>query len=597
MSELYPIMEDIIAALNTKYATDVSAETIDIKWLGEQLTSHSFSGGVKGLTKRMEGKFNKHLINEIELAAKKFGDLRGIAKYLSNYRRLKDTLKKDKNIRELPKTERFEITAPVRKVNTYLNKVRDKFPKDYEDSYYEHTEKVLAQLQKYQKSGEKNPSTEQNILALFMYQREKEEQGIPEVAKNEGLVKNWRVLNVKGISGEIKEIYEKFSHYADRLKGMGEKEVLELRKEKDKSPVGIAISNLLRKTKALSDKDKEVNKEMKGEKRKKIRDIDKDVDKDEASKDQYDYGLEQVREYLKKAKTSFDQEFNKKPEKKDDKKEEGTQTLHKYTEEFLNNIEAYYKGDGRDKGVNELIKTIFSESPGIIKKWDELNKNVSKNLRKVKSGVAKLVKTLKDEPSSVDNKIVIKFQDLKNLGVETKPEDRTISESLSGKVKKKPDDSGTSFFPLVNKIVRNKTKIPEKFDPDKLGWLGLTDEEKNNKNYMETLKKAVNFIQKTFAEDKDISNNDLAIKALEMLTKEPEKKKDPEKKEKPVLDRKLEDSRGVPHGYGQTKSSINIVNDYKESLFYKLESLATKTSNKLVKAELEDICRDIKQLI
>ncbi len=84
MSDLNSVIVDIVSLLNNKYGTDISIEenivtaytpTIDdkkeeftkedIKWLLQQLKSHSFSGGVKGLVKRMEGKFNKNLIDTI----------------------------------------------------------------------------------------------------------------------------------------------------------------------------------------------------------------------------------------------------------------------------------------------------------------------------------------------------------------------------------------------------------------------------------------------------------------------------------------------------------------------------------------------------
>ena len=148
MSELYPVIEDIISLLNNKYGTDISAEAFeitaytpkydedkkeftedDIKWLANILRSHTFSGGVRGLVKRMGDKFNNDLKQTIYDASRKYGDLEGVIKFLADYDNLKNKIPKGKSPAPTTPSQRLDICTLVQKVKGYLAKVKKLHPK------------------------------------------------------------------------------------------------------------------------------------------------------------------------------------------------------------------------------------------------------------------------------------------------------------------------------------------------------------------------------------------------------------------------------------------------------------------------------------
>ena len=163
MSDLNSVIVDIVSLLNSKYGTDISAEDHivnaytpkndekkkefteeDIKWLLQQVKSHSFSGGVRGLIKRMGDKFNNDLKQTILDASRVHGDLEGVVKFLSNYSELKDKLSKgrspeNKSRSQAPdmdiedsnkiKLKGEDIKSNIKRVRDYLKTVKEKHPK------------------------------------------------------------------------------------------------------------------------------------------------------------------------------------------------------------------------------------------------------------------------------------------------------------------------------------------------------------------------------------------------------------------------------------------------------------------------------------
>jgi len=603
MSELYPVIKDIISLLNTKYSTEISTEQFSVtaytpekddtkkefteadrKWLLQQVKSHSFSGGVKGLVKRMGDKFNNDLIQTIHDASRKFGDLEGVVKFLGDYENLKKQLPKGKSPAHSPPAQRIDLADPINKVKGYLARVKKNHPKDYDASFYHYTEKVLDKIMTYQRTGERIPRLEREILSLFAGEGE----------KNPGLIKGWRRLNIKGISDTVKTIFETLSPYTEKLE-QSEDEIINPPKESPLNNLEKEIRHLADKPKLVEETDMVINKDMKGERQDEVKEIVKDV----GGEEKYKHSLTIVKDYLKKAKSSYPQDFDQ-------------YSLHKYTDDLINTMESYHKGEGRDSDINKKISSIFNETPGILDMWDEIHKPISKRLRELKGSFMSLVKPTKDSKGSVDNKISSKLDELHgraNLKVTDK--DKTIAKGILGKKEREYPDSGvdidpTFFNKLIKELIKHKDDLPKKPEAKDLADLNLTKEElelAKTKEYMDLAGKALRMVDQIIADDEKITDADIATQVIKKFKDEfaNTKEKD-EQDKKVVIDRDIkkeqEDAKNRAEPKEKNKkSSINIIANYKGSLFYRLERLASMATDRLIKAELEDISQDIKQIL
>ena len=600
MSDLYPVIEDIISLLNNKYGTDISAENFsmiaytpkldenkkeftsdDIKWLLQQLKSHSFSGGVKGLVKRMGDKFNNDLKQTIYDASRKFGDLEGVVKFLIDYDKMKNKLPRGKSPAQTAPAQRIDIAAPVKKVKIYLEKVKKEYPKEYKGSFFEYTDKVLSKIQKYQRVGERFPKLEREILGLFVGNDD-----------NQGLIKGWRRLKVKGVSDAIKDIYNKLAPYSDKEE-IKKKDIIDPPKESPLAPLEKEVRHLSERPSKVEDKEMELNKEMKGEKRKKVKEIIKEI----PGENKYNFSLKKVKEYLKKAKSSFPKDFDQ-------------YSLHKYTDDLVSVMEDYYGGRGRDIHTNKKINSLFNESPGITLLWDEIHKPFAKNLRALRSSFATQVKTKKEDISSVEKSTLLKLEKLsEKTNLSVTDNDKTIAKALLGKKERKYLDEGTAIDPtffnkLVKELVKHKDDLPKKPDAADLSKLNLSKEEletAKTKEYMSLVGETLNMVDRILQDNEDVSDDDLVSKVIKKFKDDDIKTKEKQKQDrKVVLDRNLkkeqeDDAKKIPSK--QKESSINIVGNYKTTLFYKLERLANMSEDKLVKAEIEDITQEIKQIL
>jgi len=597
MSELYPVIEDIISLMNNKYGTDLSTEQLikeaddnankeeftedDIKWLLQKIKSVSFSGGVPGVTKLMKHspKFNMKLVEQIEAASRKFGDLEGVVKFLSDYENLKNKLPKKPSTQ--PRTKRLDITTPVRKVKNYLKKVKNDHPDKYNGSYYQHTSKVLDAIDKYQRSGERYPRLERELLGLF----------VDDGSEKPGLIKGWRRLKVKGVSEAIKEIYETMAPWSEKEE-TSKQDIIDPPKESPLAPLEKVVRELGSKPHKVEELEMEINKEMKGESRKEVKDIVKDVKKDDA----YKHSLSFIKEYLKKAKSSFPKDFDQ-------------YGLHKYTADITDAMEDYYGGEGRDAGTNEKISRIFKDEPGIVGLWDEIHKPIAKRLRELRSSFNALVKTKQDNLSSIDNKLLTQIENLSDrVNLKVSDKDKMIAKALIGKSEKKYPDPGTDIDPtffnkLVKELVKHKDDLPKKPESNDLKRLNLTKEElekAKSVEYMNLVSKTLKAVDQILLDDEDISDDNIVTKVIQKFKSEEEESKKKQKQDKEVvMDRDIkkeqEDAKNkVPN---EKQSSTNIVSNYMGSLFYRLERLASISQDQLVRAELEGIIQDIKQIL
>jgi len=597
MSDLYPVIEDIISLMNSKFGTDISAEQLkkeaednankkeftedDIKWLLQKLKSHTFSGGVQGLTKLMKHspKFNMGLVEQIEAASKKFGDLSGVVDFLNDYDNLKNKLPKKPSSQ--PRSQRLDIATPVRKVKKYVEKVKKEQPEKYNGSFYQYTYKVLDKINKYQRSGERYPRLEREILGLF----------VGEGDDKPGLIKGWRRLKVKGVSEAVKEIYETMAPWV-KNEETSKQDIINPPKESPLAPLEREIRQLGDNPSKVEDTDMEVNKEMKGESRKEVKEIVKDVKKDDA----YKHALNIVKEYLKKAKSSFPKDFDQ-------------YSLHKYTADLIAAMEDYYGSEGRDAGTNNKINAIFKDAPGIVGMWDEIHKPIAKRLRELRSSFNALVKTKVDAPSSVENKLLSKIEELNSrTSLKVSDKDKMIAKALIGKREKEYPDSGTDIDPtffnkLVKELVKHKDELPKKPESKDLSKLDLSEEELSKARsveYIELVSKTLKAVDQILLDDESISDEDIVTKVIKKFKSDDEKSKEKQKQDKDVvMDRSIpkeqeEAKKRVPN---EKQSSTNIVSNYMGSLFYKLERLANMSQDQLVRAELEGIVQDIKQIL
>jgi len=597
MSELYPVIEDIISLLNNKYGTDITADQVlkeaednankkeftedDIKWLVQKLKSHTFSGGVPGLTKLMKHspKFNMHLVEQIEAASRKFGDLEGVVKFLGDYENLKDKLPKSPSSQ--PKTQRLDIATPVRKVKKYVEKVKKDHPDKYPGSFYQYTSKVLDQINKYQRSGERYPRLERELLGLF----------VGEGDEKPGLIKGWRRLKVKGVSEAVKEIYETMAPWVENEE-ISKQDIINPPKESPLAPLERAVRQLGDKPNKVEDTEMEINKEMKGENRKEIKDIVKDVKKDDAYKHAFDI----VKAYLKKAKTSFPKDFDQ-------------YSLHKYTADLLEVMEDYRGGEGRDAGTNAKISAIFKDEPGIMGMWDEIHKPIAKRLREMRGSFNALVKTKLNDTSSIDTKTLSKIEELNGrTSLKVSDKDKMMAKALIGKREKEFPDQGTDIDPtffnkLVKELVKHKEELPKKPATTDLKILNLTKEElekAKSVDFMNLVSKTLQAVDQILLDDDGISDDDIVTKVIKKFKSDAEKSKEKQKHDKDVVmdrDLKKEDEDAKKKVPNEKQSSTNIISSYMGSLFYKLERLASMSQDQLVRAELEDIVQDIKQIL
>lgn len=600
MSELYPVIGDIISLLNNKYGTDISAEAFeitaytpkydedkkeftkdDIKWIANILRSHTFSGGVRGLVKRMGDKFNNDLKQTIYDASRKYGDLEGVIKFLADYDNLKNKIPKGKSPAPTTPSQRLDISTPVQKVKGYLAKIKKLHPEAYKDSFYSYTDKVLDKINTYQRKGDRYPRLERELLGLFVGEGE-----------NPGLIKGWRRLKVPGITEAIKEIYEVMAPYVED-EVTHKKDILNPPKEFPLAPLENEIKQLGKDVPVVDEKEMEVNKEMKGERRDKIKEVVQDIPGNEKFK----HALGFVTAYLKKAKTSYPKDFDK-------------YSLHQYTDNLVSAMDEYAKSNGRDQGINKKIATIFTESPGILSMWDEIHKPISKRLRELKTAFASVVKTKKDAPSAIDQGLRSRIEALEgktNLKVTDK--DKVIAEGLLGKTEKNFPDPGkhidpTFFNKLVKELIKHREDLPKKPGASDMDKLDLTDEEKKQakaEEYLRLVGKTISTVDKILQDDEDVSDDDLVNKVLKKFKDEASKSDEKQKEDrKVVMDRDLskedEAAKNKPE-VKQKESSINIISNYRESLFYRLERMANIAEDKLIKAELENIVQDIKQIL
>jgi len=597
MSTLFPAVENIISLLNNRYGTDISAEHFltayvprydenkeeftkdDRKWLLQHLKSHSFFGGTKGLVKYMGDKFNNNLKQTIYDAARKFGDLEGVIKFLIDYDTLKNKLPKGKSPEQTGPAQRLDIAGPIKKIKTYLEKVKEEYPKEYNGSFYQYTDKILDKLQKYQRIGERYPRLEKEVLSIFVGDGE----------DNPGLIKNWRKLNVKGVSEVIKDIYSKLVPYTEKEE-IRKKDIIDPPKESPLAALEKEIKMLSEKPSKVEDLEIELNKEMKGEKRKRVKEIVKDVKKE----DSYKLALTSIKAYLKKAKSSFPDDFDQ-------------YGLHQYTLDMINVMEDYYTGKGRDSETNSKINDVFNETPGILKMWGEIHKPLAKDLRTFKNSFINLVKTKQDSPSSIDRKVLNQIENLYDKANQSiTDKDKLIAKALLGKKEKKYRDPGTSIDPtffnkLVKELIKNKDDIPKSPDADDLNKLDLTDEElekAKTKEYLDLVGKTLKTVDQILLEDDTVSDEDIVSKVIEKFKEEFEKsKKKQEQEKKVVLDRDIKKEKEKEKSISEKQSSINIVSNYMKTLLYKLEQVSGMSSDKLVKAELENIYLDLKQIL
>jgi len=598
MSELYPVIEDIISLLNNKYGTEISAEQFsvtaytpeydenkkeftkdDIKWLAQILKSHSFSGGVKGLVKRMGDKFNNDLKQTIYDASRKFGDLEGVVKFLADYDRLKKQLPRGKSPEQTTPSQRLDVSTPVKKVKSYLAKIKKDYPKEYDGSFYQYTDKVLDKIQKYQRTGESSPRLLREMLGLF----------VGEGDENPGLIKGWRRLKVKGVTEAIKEIYNQLAPYSEKEE-LRKKDIINPPKESPLSNLEKEVRQLSKDAPKVEEKEMEINKEMKGERRKDVGEIVKDV----GGTEKYNHALKLIKEYLKKAKSSYPKDFDQ-------------FSLHKFTADLVSAMEDYYGGEGRDDGTNKKISAIFNDSPGILGMWEEIHKPIAKRLRELKSSFASIVKTKQDSPSAVDRYILNKLETLSGrTNLKVTDNDKTIAKALLGKREKEFPDQGSDIDPtffnkLVKELVKHKDELPKNPGTKDLSKLNLTDEELNKakaEEYMSLVGKTMQMVDRILQEDEGVSDEDLVTKVINKFKSEDDKSKNKQKQDKKiVMDRDLKKEEEAKKKAPTKQSSINIISNYKGSLFYKLERLASMAEDKLIKAELEDIAQDIKQIL
>lgn len=673
MSDLNSVIVDIVSLLNNKYGTDISIEenivtaytpTIDdkkeeftkedIKWLLQQLKSHSFSGGVKGLVKRMEGKFNKNLIDTINYASRVHGDLEGVAKFLLNYDKLKDKLSRGKSLDTKPRSQApaldledpnkvklkgESIKSNIHKVKDYLKTVKEKYPKGYEGSFYNHTDRVLSKLLQYLNSSEKSKKLENDFIELFT---------TDDIDEAYGLLKGWKKLKVKGVTEAIEDIFTKIDNYFEKEEPKREKDILnpkpvdveslsKLEKEvhileknrptldhplyKKKEEEKLTDEEKAKKKeedKKLTDEEKkkkddskkkdmtdtkEINKDIKKDKKKEINDVVKDVD----AEDKFSYTQGKINEYLDISKKTLDNEYK-------------SSSLHSYTEEVLDTLDKYIKGNDRDLKLNNTVKAIFNDYPGIIKLWEEINKPISRRLKKYLSSFNYLAKPSNvNDGKDVNKQLVSKLETLANKKVEINKNDDAIAKWNSSLTKKdKPklippkvtpeegEEAAKMYQHIIKyfvKHIEDLPKVPKKKD---LTDIDLSEKEKkllDNEQVMTFLSKVIHLVDDVLneCEEDEIDEED--------VVKEVKKRIDFESKPKPyekkdVLDRDIpkeqeqeKKTRGEePPAKKKKESSTNIVNDYMGTIFYRLEKLASFSPDKLVKAEIESIAEDIKHL-
>lgn len=619
MSDLFSVIKDIVSLVNNKFGSDVLADTTvcaytpeldekkeeftkeDIKWLLNILKSHSFSGGVKGLVKRMGDKFNNDLKQTIYDASRVHGDIEGVVKFLTNYDKLKDKLPKGKSPEnksrsrapdmDIEDTRKLKlkgesIKSNIKRVKEHLKEVKEKHPKEYEGSFYQHTDKVMTKLLDYLNSSAKSTKIENDFIELFT---------TDDIDDKYGLLKGWKRLRVKNVTPAIEDIYLKITSYFEHPKPLSEKEILDPPKVDMKSLTDLEkdVHKLEKNRPSVDEPEIEVNKKLKEDKRKDIREEVKDVD----SEDKYKYSLDIIKNYFEKAKKSYPTDFDE-------------YSLHKYTSDLISAMDDYYKGEGRDADLNKKIADVFNESPGIVKIWEEIHKPISKRLRELKSAFGKLVKTTKGNPEAIKKDLYNKLEKLSSrANIQASDKDKTIAKGLLGKkerdkLKRPKDIDPEQYNNVLKHLVKNIENLPK--NPKKKDFVDSLPENSKEKDLfdneavMNFFSKVIHLIDDIKNDNEDISDSDL-IAEVKKNIEESEKPKPDERKV--VMDRDLvkeqEEAKNKPEAPEKKKkeSSTNILDHYRETIFYKLSVLAENAPDRLVKAELESIEEEIKHLL
>jgi len=545
----------------------------------------------------MGDKFNNDLKQTIYDASRKYGDLEGVIKFLADYDNLKDKLPKGKSPAHTTPSVRLDIAQPVKVVKDYLAKVKKKFPEKYDGSYYKYTETIMDKIHKYQVKGERYPRLELGLLALLAGRKfEKGYKLMPDVPADKGLMKSWKKLQVSEVTKALTDIYDGMAPYADK-ETLSENDRLNPPKDFPLAPLEKEIVQLGKDIPEMGEQDIEMNKEIRNEKTEQINEVVKDVPAD----DKFKHALGFVDDYLAKAKKGFPKEFSQ-------------YSLHQYTANLVSAMKEYKNGKGRDAKTGEKLSKVFNGGPKVIAKWRLIHKPISKRLAELHSAFVSAVETKENAPQTISKDLMGKIETLSKKNLDNVPDDgdETIAKALIGDPVKKEKDPGVEFSEadvqfynrLIKEMLKHKNELPKKPGSKDIDTLNLSDEDKKKAKEDETIA----IISKVFAladeidkEEKEVKEEDLPKEIIKRLKDKATKDQEKQKKDKEVvMDRDLkkedESAKNKPE-VKQKESSINIISNYRESLFYRLERMANLAEDKLIKAELENIVQDIKQIL
>jgi len=164
------------------------------------------------IIKKLIGKYPKKILEDLNDASEKYGDIKGVAKYLDDYEDLKEDLSKWQGLvpNSQPGRSMPEINGLVKPVLDFINKVKKTLDiPSYDSTFLAYTENVLEAIKAYGRSNKRIPEFEWAIVDIL---------GGQDSDKRESLVSAWRDAKVPGITKIVSELPRKLSDTFDFTK-------------------------------------------------------------------------------------------------------------------------------------------------------------------------------------------------------------------------------------------------------------------------------------------------------------------------------------------------------------------------------------------
>ena len=311
--------------------------------------------------------------------------------------------------------------------------------------------------------------------------------------------------------------------------------------------------------------------------------------------------VKKVSENLKKLQTVFetvvkDQQFAGAETKYDHKKDEELKTDKKTDEQIANQMGITEKALVflREKTKNEdEYKKKIKELNKIDNKINQLDRDLVKETQKSKGEkVEEVTKTISPEDRLSPKDIEKLEKDLGHKPTQKEMKDR--ADDLFSKEQEKKKEEKEKYKKEPGAVKQREKSFPRQPERE----LSPIEKEQH-KERIEKEKKEKEEKQKQLEQESEKRHIDNFRKKLEekMLYKEPtEHQKEENEKITKKIDEKVEEEKKLRERLKKKKSS-SVIGEYSPTMFYKLEKLASLSRDLMIRAELLDVLRVLKNVI